>query len=585
MNAKTLLLVVGLVVGAAAGWLANDRLTSTHTHGSDVESGGRKIAFYQSSMHPWIKSDRPGRCTICGMELVPVYEGDPGFAADPDIVSLSTNSITVVGVQTAPVRRGNLHRSIRFAGTVDDDDSRHRILSAYSEGRIEALHVHYTGAEVKMGQPLARFYSPMLLAAVREFLALRAAPGAAHPARDAVGASTAVALHQAAGLRLRQLGLTDSQIDSLPQTFGETNLAVDVVAPMSGTVVKRMVYAGQYVREGDPMFELGDFSVMWLKIDAYERDLPWIRVGQPVEVTTPSVPGTTFQGRIAFIDPNLDEATRSAKVRVELENPLLSDGPSGRRRFMHRTYAEARVEVEQPDVLTLPRESVLNPDGQPVVFVDRGGGAYARVPVTLGRFGDDQWEVVGGVAEGELVVTHGNLLLDSQSQLSRQAGPVPVKETDAPTRPGKPVAATPLGTFLAAIDSQRAALAADDLKAFNAGRQKVSETFAAFSAAADHAVWHEAILKLTPRVALPEARDLTAARQSFFALNVVLVDSLPAARKQDPSLKGLKIYECPMTDSAFPDAPKRARWFQLSGPLQNPWFGARMLTCGAEVKP
>ena len=106
MNAKPLLLIAGIVVGTAGGWLLHDRLGHSHATAADADTGGRKVAFYQSSMHPWIKSDRPGRCTICGMELVPVYEGDPGFAADPNLITLSSNSITVVGVQTSPVRRG-----------------------------------------------------------------------------------------------------------------------------------------------------------------------------------------------------------------------------------------------------------------------------------------------------------------------------------------------------------------------------------------------------------------------------------------------------------------------------------------------
>lgn len=585
MNRKFVVsILLTLTAGVFLGWFSRgySRVDSTTSTGkpklSTSPTAGRSIAFYQSSMHPWIKSPNPGRCTLCGMELVPIYEGDAGFAAEQGTVVLSSNSITTIGVRTEPVVRGTLRRSIRFAGTIDDDDSRHRILSAYVDGRIDHLAVHFTGAEVAAGQPLATLYSPTLLAAIREYLALRDTP-ASHPG------------HLASLQRLRQLGLADSQINSLATSFGPTNSLVEVLSPMTGTVVKRLVYAGQYVREGDPLFELADFTTMWLKFDAYERDLAWISPGQAVEISTPSIPGRTFKGSIAFIDPNLDPASRSAKVRVELPNPSPSNG-STQRQFLHRTYAEARVAVEVPGVLIVPRTAVLNPDGQPMVFIDRGDGAYVRTPLVLGRAGDTSWEVFEGVQEGDAVVTHGNLLLDSQAQLAFSTGiqhsPKPTAaapsqgSTPAPTSPGT---TSPLLNFLQSIDALRAALAADDLAAYNVRRPKLLASLEAFSKTADHAVWHEALSKFEGPSKLPEAPDLIQARTSFHTFNKVFLESVLPLQPKEAAVAALKIYECPMTDTAFPGAPKKSRWFQMRAPLQNPWFGKSMLTCGKEVRP
>lgn len=579
-------IVLSLATGVLLGWygkiLPHEGATQAATLHKTAHSSARPIAYYQSSMHPWIKSPNPGRCTLCGMELVPVYEGDTGFAMEPGTVVLGSNSITALGVRTEPVVRGALQRSIRFAGVIDDDDSQHRILSAYVDGRIDQLHVHFTGAEVTAGQPLASVYSPMLLAAIREHQALHDTP-ASHPT------------HLATLQRLRQLGLANSQIDSLPSTFGPTNLLVEVLSPMTGTVVKRLVYAGQYVREGDPLFELADFKTMWFKFDAYERDLAWIQPGQPVEVTTPSIPGRAFGGSIAFIDPNLDPSSRSAKVRVELPNPFSPTQPD-RRQFLHRSYAEARVNVEITDVLKIPRTAVLNPDGNPVVFIDRGAGAYVRTPLVLGRSGDESWEVYEGVQEGDAVVTHGNLLLDSQAQLAFSAASVPTAQPAPVARtkesnptpsliPSQSTKGSPLHGFLQSVDALRAALAEDNLAAYNARRPMVATQLEAFTKVADHSKWHEALAKLEGEAKLAEAPDLTRARQSFHAFNNVLLDSLLPMQAKDPTVAALKIYECPMTDSAFPGAPKNARWFQLRAPLQNPWFGKSMLTCGKEVRP
>ena len=161
---------------------------------SATAKGGkeRKVLYYQSAMHPWIKSDKPGRCTICGMELTPVYEGEAGLDAGGDMISLSESSIRVLNVQTTETKTQALTKTLTVAGTIDDDDARHRVLSAYIPGRIEKLHVSYVGAEVKAGEPLAEFYSPMLLQTEREY--------------RAIASSTNSDLRAAVVSRLRQVG-------------------------------------------------------------------------------------------------------------------------------------------------------------------------------------------------------------------------------------------------------------------------------------------------------------------------------------------------------------------------------------------
>lgn len=580
MNTKSIVAVfLAVLGGVAVGWFGRSKMhpESVSTSAGSSLAAGRRVAFYQSSMHPWIKSEKPGRCTICGMELVPVYEGEAGVSTDSNLITLSSNSISVVGVRTSPVLRGGLLRSLRFAGVIDDDDSRHRILSAYVDGRLDELHVNFTGAEVAAGQPLAKFYSPMLLTAVREYLALSATGGDA-PAS------------QAAAQRLRQFGLMESQIQALPSTFGSTNIHVEILAPMAGTVVKRLVYAGQYVKEGEPLFELADFNTMWFKFDAYERDLSWIQPGMPLEIRTPSIPGRVFSSQIHFIDPNLDPGSRSAKVRVELPNPVINQGDSHRRQFLHRTYAEAQVAVTIPDVLLVPRQAVLNPDGHPVVFVDRGAGAYERRTIVVGRAGDLAWEVLGGVSEGDLVVTHGNLLLDSQAQLAQAASgdlgmDTVMAQTPSPSPSPSTADIAPIGRFLVAVDSMRLALASDDLEGFVTKRSQLSQAVPTFASDADRAPWGNVLSQLDGFFALPQPKDLLVARQQFFGLSAVILEAVAQARKQDSALARIRIFECPMTDGAFPGAPKKAKWFQWSGPLRNPWFGERMATCGAEVKP
>ncbi len=421
MNAKLPLIVLATAaLAAAGGWFAANRFGGAHSHApaAKADSSGRKVLYYQSAMHPWVKSDKPGKCTVCGMDLVPVYEGQKGFELAAGTVSLGTNAVQAMHVQTVTVSKRPLVRTLRVAGTIDDNDAKHRRLSAYVEGRIEKLHVNYVGAEVKEGEPLATFYSPMLLNAEREYMLLFHQSQMVHSYALTAEHKRLMA---AAEQRLARYGLTPAQIAKLPFK-AETNHLSEILAPMSGTVVTRDVYEGQFVKEGDKLFELADFFTMWFQFDLYERDFAWVRVGQEVEITVPSVPGKKFNAIVSFIDPNLNDMTRSARVRVELQNPLLTVQGKSRRELLHKTYAEAVVKLDTPEVLALPRSAVLHTGDRVVVYVDKDGGAYEQRRVRLGRAGDEHWEILDGVKEGERVVTTGNLLIDGQAQLNSQAG-------------------------------------------------------------------------------------------------------------------------------------------------------------------
>jgi Cu(I)/Ag(I) efflux system membrane fusion protein len=616
-----LALIAVAFLGGAAGWLLSTRLqvpgsptaTSPGTP-SPGPTGTRKILFYQSAMHPWIKSDQPGNCTICGMKLTPVFDGDQGIQTQPGLVTLSSNAITTLNVATTQITRGPLIRTLRVAGTIDDDDTRHRFISAYVGGRLDELHVNYVGAEVRAGQPLARFYSPMLLEAERQYLALHEVSQLPVPRTDA-SPSTArsgdatdhLLLLESAAERLRQLGLTAEQIAALPGKPA-SNHFTEILSPVSGTVLNRFVYAGQNVMEGEKLFEIADFNTMWFRFDVYEQDLPWIAVGQEVEVTTPSLPGQSFKAPIQFIDPTLIDMTRSAKIRVELPNPLLTNQPAAspgvppRRLLRHRLYADGRVQVTHPEVLLVPRSAVLSPDGHPVVYIDRSGGAYERRPVQLGRLGDQHFEVLGGLTADERVVTSGNLLIDAQAQLNLSVhGTASPPETRAPAKESKPTALPSLKgpqeemlvKLLTTIDTLRGHLAWDDLTGFNTAAtqlpkliQQLSTAFAPADTAAPSG-WQTAIHAITNASGIGNANDLRSARKSFHPLSISTVELVKNLRAGDSSnrFREIRIYQCPMTAEAFDGAPARAQWLQLAPPLRNPWFGKEMLECGVEVAP
>jgi Cu(I)/Ag(I) efflux system membrane fusion protein len=567
MRAKSFLaFIVIAALAGAAGWFAARHQRSAS---GKVEVGTGRI--YSCSMHPQVRSNKPGKCPICGMELAPIGSlATPG--TNQDAIMLSSNVINVINVQTEPVQRRSLARTLRVAGIIEDDATKHRFVSAYIDGRIDKLSVNYVGAEVVQGEPLATFYSPPLLAAEQEYTLLIS------QRTNKILRGENERMIALAEQRLRRMGLTGTQVQELA-TVTTTNIHTQILAPVSGTVVQRYAYEGQYVKEGDKLFEIADFATMWFQFDAYERDLTWIKPGQMVDVTIASVPGKIYQAPISFIDPNLSETTRSAKVRVELQNPLVTVAGKPRRDLLHKTYGEGALKAELPDALVVSRSAVLSPSRQPVVYVEKDQGLYEQRSVKLGRAGDDYWEVLEGLKEGDRVVTSGNMLIDAQAQLNQSS------VSPASARPEftehQQKAARELMTV---AHNLAAALASDNVDGFNqlsSGATAAAEHFA--TAFADSEDRKNAATKISSATKFQPAKDLPEARRMFQPFAAAVAEFARDARRE-PALASVKVFRCPMTNKAFPGAPKTSMWVQTNAPLRNPFFGSEMIDCGNEVK-
>jgi membrane fusion protein, copper/silver efflux system len=529
-----------------------------------AEPSSSHSPVYQCPMHPWIKSDKPdAKCTICGMALVAA--ANPAVPAeqplDPNLVTLTAGQVAVTGVQSSPVIRGPLLRTLRVNGVIDDDETRHRILAARVPGRVEKLHVNYVGAEVKEGEPLATIYSPEMLTAQRTYVErLRAG-------------STAFTLSEraAARERLLELGLTEEEIRILEATLQPTAM-VNVRAPMSGTVVTRAVYEGQYVATNDRLFEIGDFSRMWFVFDVYEPDLPWVRPGQTVELTLPSLAGKILTAPIAFIDPNLNEMTRTARARVVLEN--------ANRQLLHRQTGTAIVNIESPETLVIPRSAVLQHRGHPVVYLEQDNRSYAAREIKLGRVGDNQVEVLQGISAGQRVVTQAALLLDGQAQLAHaalgsshdHASPTPSKVSAAEPKPDAN-AYNLLRTLTLSTADAANALAADDLAGYQQNLPSLRSALQAYLSGFPPAT-RGPLAEF--RTTLVEGPDLQAARRAFEPFSTALVDL--ARESHLHHREGIHFFQCPMTPVLG-----TGRWPSRSADLRNPFFGSAMLECGDEL--
>ena len=464
------------------------------------------------------------------------------------------------------MRRGPLVRTLRVNGVIEDDDTRHRILAARVPGRVEKLGVNFVGAEVEEGALLATIYSPEMLTAQRQYVERLKAGTTAFTVSERATARE----------RLLELGLTEEEINILEHTL-EPVAMVNVRAPMSGTVVSRAVYEGQYVQTNDRLFEIGDFSSMWFVFDAYEPDLAWIRPGQTVDIVVPSLPGQILTAPVAFIDPNLNEATRTAKVRVVLDNHD--------RALLHKQTAQGRVRLETPD------DAARSPQRRPATR-SRAGRLRGTSRSRLSRRARSSsagsatppWKSLAGLKDGERVATQGGLILDSQAQLARAAvtgehdhapaAPTRVSAADRPRR-RRLRAVEQLRTLaFAAADAGRL-LADDDL----AGYQRNLPVFrAALQAylAADERAGHGALEQF--RSALPDRADLRSARRDFEPFSTAVAD-LARASQVNHRAGGLHVFECPMTPVLG-----TGRWLSRETTAHNPFFGSAMPECGAELK-
>lgn len=378
----------------------------------------RKILYYVDPMHPAYKSDKPGIAPDCGMKLVPVYEEsapahDMAAMAPAGTVQVSPERQQLIGVRYGQVEYTSAAQVIRAQGKVALDETRLSHVHSRTEGWIEKVYVGFTGDLVKKGQPLLTIYSPDLLATQQEYLlALKAKDIMRHSTMREVAADND-SLVEAARKRLELWSLTDTQIDEVRRT-GKPLASVTLYSPAQGYVLTRNAFANQKIAPDTELYTVADLSRVWVLASVFEYEAPLVRAGQAATVSLPYAGGRTYRARVSYIQPQVDPATRTIQVRLELDNPALALKPD--------MFVDVELAVAQPSRLTVPAEAVLDSGLTKTVFVDRGNGSFEPREVSTGQQIGDRIEVLKGLKAGERIVTSGNFLLGSESQLKAAAG-------------------------------------------------------------------------------------------------------------------------------------------------------------------
>jgi RND family efflux transporter MFP subunit len=371
----------------------------------------RKVLYWVDPMHPRYKSDKPGIAPDCGMKLEPVYadgEAAAKAAMPPGTVEITPEKQQLIGVAFGTAEYETMSDSIHAAARVTLDETRIAKVQPKLEGWIDQVFVDFTGKQVRQGEPMLTVYSPDALATQQEYLLAMRAQHSMHdnPVHEMMESTDN--LVAAAKKRLELWDVSDSQIEEIGRT-GQTvkNLTLD--APLSGFVMERNAFPKQHVTPETVLYTVADLSTVWVIADVFEYEASNVRLGQAASLTLGYLPGRTFHGRVSNILPQVDPTTRTLKVRLQFDNPGFALKPD--------MYGEVELQTGGMRKLVAPETAVLNSGDRQVVFLDRGDGHFEPRAVKIGQQSGGRIEILDGLQEGDRIVTSGNFLIDSESQI------------------------------------------------------------------------------------------------------------------------------------------------------------------------
>lgn len=555
---KIALLSLTLLVGVLLGW-GFSALTSPKPDAHAHAEGEGLPSIWTCSMHPQIRLPEKGDCPICGMDLIPADQESAG-TSNSQAFQMTPEALALAQVQTIVIGGMQAKKELVLSGKLQADERESASLTAKFPGRIEKLFVTFTGEKVKAGQRIATIYSPELLTAQKELL------------EASKTKATFPQLYQASKDKLSLWKLSAAQIAEIERS-GQVKERMDIFADQSGVVLQKNVSVGDYVSMGAVLFTVTNLNSLWLLLDVYESDLPFVALGDEIQFTVAGKPGETLTAKVTFVDPLINANTRAASVRAEIRNVDNTLKPE--------MFVTARVQTRTTGSLAevmVPRTAVLWSGKRSIVYVKIPNASlpeFVMREVTLGNRLGENYQIASGLKAGEEIVSYGAFALDASAQLSGKPSLLnrsSTQQVEVSAAFSEQLTAVVESYFLIKNNLVKDQMPAKAVQTLTQALAKVSTD----GTGKDNSKWEKIKSGLSEATAkIKASKDIASARTHFSSLSTQVI-KLTETYKLNTAV----VYKdyCPM---AFDN--KGGYWLSETEDIQNPYFGASMLTCG-EVK-
>ncbi|MDC6407103.1 MAG: efflux RND transporter periplasmic adaptor subunit [Allomuricauda sp.] len=573
MKKNILYIVIAVIIGLGAGWLifGNSSDNAANKDTSDMSdhdhSGESAEQMWTCSMHPQIMQPEAGDCPICGMDLIPAEAGADGLAANE--IKMTENAMALANIQTTIVgnaKAGDDDGMISLSGKIAANEENNTVQSSYFKGRIEQLNVNYEGQQVNRGQLLATIYAPDLVAAQQELITAASLK------------ESQPALYKAVRSKLKNWKLSDTQINAIEES-GTVRENFRIYATVSGTVSEVMAAQGDYVNQGQPILKLSNLNSVWAEFDAYENQIAQFNVGQKINITTNAFPNKEFEGTISFIDPVLNNSTRTVTVRATLQNreDLFKPGM-----FVTGKVEGATQTME--NTLSVPASAVLWTGERSLVYVKTNPNepVFEMREVTLGNRSGETYQLSAGLDNGDEIVTNGTFTVDAAAQLQGKKSMMNQQMMQDESAMMGDMEMSFSNAFSSDFDKalpsylkMKDALVASDASQVSAFAKATSEKLKAISTDDLGTMEKQHLTKSIEMLdAIANNDNLENQRAHFVILNENIV---PIAMSIENSTN-YYIQKCPMANNN-----KGAVWLSMEEEIRNPYYGDAMLTCGSVI--
>lgn len=576
MNKNILYIAIAIIIGLGAGWLIFGNGSSDTMANKDISdmsdqhdhSGESADQMWTCSMHPQIMQPEAGDCPICGMDLIPAEVGAEGLAANE--ITMTENAMALANIQTTIV--GNAETSdddgmISLSGKIAANEENNTVQSSYFKGRIEQLNVNYEGQQVNRGQLLATIYAPDLVAAQQELITAASIK------------ESQPALYKAVRNKLKNWKLSDTQINTIEES-GMVRENFPIYATVSGTVSEVMAAQGDYVNQGQPILKLSNLNSVWVEFDAYENQIAQFSVGQKINITTNAYPNKEFEGAISFIDPVLNNATRTVTVRATLQNrdDLFKPG-------MFVTGKVKGATQTMDNTLVVPASAVLWTGERSLVYIKTNPNepVFEMRKVTLGNRSGDNYQVTSGLKNGDEIVTNGTFTVDAAAQLqgkksmmnqqmmqgeSAMMGDMEMSFSNA--------FSSDFSEALPSYLKMKDAFVASDAGQVSTFAKATSKKLKEISTSDLGKMEKQHLTKSIEMLDAIANNDILENQRSHF---VILNENIVPIAMSIQNLTNYYIQKCPMANNN-----KGAVWLSTEEEIKNPYYGDAMLTCGSVIE-